>query len=188
MLTGFLVITTTSNLSVFATYQAIAFGCCAVAVLWNYVFLCSRTAELRLSTVMMWLAAMPLYSFLKAIVLVAYSSSDLVPGNLNTGGRPRLESCTCPVQHAMQCSQGATSAHKCAAARVLLLDVAWHDTLNTAHPACLLCSRCLQPPCWGSVPRSTWSWGEGALSSASQALSHCHREKRCPSGRLLPLA
>lgn len=81
---SFLVITTTDNLSVFAAFQAVAFGCAIAAVLWNYVFLRSRVAELRLSVAMMWLSSWPFFFFLKAIVLVAFSKSQLLPGQANT--------------------------------------------------------------------------------------------------------
>jgi len=81
MLTGFLVITTTRNLDLFASFMAVTFGASAVAVLWNYKFLCSRTAELRLNTSVLGLATMPLYDMLKATVLVVMWAHGLfAPG------------------------------------------------------------------------------------------------------------
>lgn len=85
VLTGFLIITVTNNLAIFAAFQAIAFGSCAAAVLWNYRLLCSRAAELRLNAALLGLAGAPFYEFLKAIVLMAFSTSTLVPGAPNTG-------------------------------------------------------------------------------------------------------
>lgn len=75
MLTGFLALTTTKNLATFAAFQAVTFGCSAAAVLWNYKFLCSRVAELRLNTVVLSLAAMPFYEFFKAILLMGLRKS-----------------------------------------------------------------------------------------------------------------
>jgi hypothetical protein len=79
MLTGFLVIATTEDLATFAKFQAIAFGCCAAAVLWNYRFLCSRTAELRLNAAILGLAAMPFYQLFKAVVLLVQPTTGTHP-------------------------------------------------------------------------------------------------------------
>lgn len=79
MLTGFLVIATTEDLATFAKFQAIAFGCCAAAILWNYRFLCSRTAELRLNAAILGLAAMPFYQLFKAVVLLVQPTTGTHP-------------------------------------------------------------------------------------------------------------
>lgn len=80
MLAGFLVISATEQLDTFAAFQAIAFGACAAAVLWNYKFLCSRAAELRLNACMLGLAAMPFYQLLKAVVVVAQPPTAVLLG------------------------------------------------------------------------------------------------------------
>lgn len=74
LINGYLVVTTTHSLEVLAGYQAVAFGACGVAVLWNCRLLCSRAAELRLNAAVMMLAVMPFYMLLKALVVVAHTS------------------------------------------------------------------------------------------------------------------
>ncbi|WIA41112.1 hypothetical protein OEZ86_004740 [Tetradesmus obliquus] len=71
LLTGFLVVAITDSLAVLASFQAIAFGCSAAAVPWNWRALSSRGAELHLNGAMLLLAGLPLYQALKAAVLLA---------------------------------------------------------------------------------------------------------------------
>ena len=69
LLNGYLLIMTTQSLATFAAYQAVSYGACAVAVLWNTRLLSSRAAELRLNAAIMVLAAMPGHMLLKAVVI-----------------------------------------------------------------------------------------------------------------------
>lgn len=74
MLAGFLVLSVSSDLDLYATFQAVTFGGAAAAVIWNYLFLCSRTAELRLNGSILGLAAMPGYEALKAVVIMGLAA------------------------------------------------------------------------------------------------------------------
>jgi hypothetical protein len=86
VLTGFLLVVVTKSLGLLATFQAIAFGCSAAAVLWNWQVLCSRAAELRLNKAVLLLAGLPFYQAAKALVLLAH---------LPTGGESFFRSCLC---------------------------------------------------------------------------------------------
>eukprot|EP00882_Tetradesmus_deserticola_P018842 GHRQ01020237.1.p1 GENE.GHRQ01020237.1~~GHRQ01020237.1.p1 ORF type:complete len:597 (+),score=276.17 GHRQ01020237.1:265-1791(+) len=95
LLTGFLVVAVTDSLAVLAAFQAIAFGCSAAAVLWNWRALSSRVAELHLNRAMLLLAGLPLYQAIKAAVLLARLPTGVTLGvcaviDVAMGGRSSI--------------------------------------------------------------------------------------------------
>ncbi|KAF6252281.1 hypothetical protein COO60DRAFT_1644178 [Scenedesmus sp. NREL 46B-D3] len=95
LLTGFLVVAVTDSLAVLAAFQAIAFGCSAAAVLWNWRALSSRIAELHLNGAMLLLAGLPLYQAIKAAVLLSRLPTGVMLGvcavvDVAMGGRSSI--------------------------------------------------------------------------------------------------
>lgn len=82
LLTGFLVVNLTRDLGLLAVFQAIAFGCSAAAVLWNWQALSSRLAELHLNKAVLLLASLPFYQAAKAGLLIV----GLPVGEYYSGG------------------------------------------------------------------------------------------------------
>ncbi|KAF8067137.1 mok12 [Scenedesmus sp. PABB004] len=81
MLVGFMVLLVSKSLDAFASFQAVVFGGCAAAVLWNFLLLRSRTAELRLTRTLLALAAMPGYELAKAALVLGLGYEGTAPVN-----------------------------------------------------------------------------------------------------------